>query len=86
MNENYRELANAIVMQAVDDFRKAMTVIKKELPEDANMWQRKSHEAQVMLAEVEVEKIKRFFYSEWFIMLTGCSGGSAFERLVKEYE
>ena len=42
MNECYRELANAIVMQAVDDFRKAMTVIKKELPEDANMWQRKS--------------------------------------------
>jgi hypothetical protein len=86
MNASYRNLANAIVLSAVDDYKAAMRIINTELPEEANMWQRKNRETEVMLAEAEVKKIKNFFHSDWFIMLTGFQGGRIFAKMEKEYK
>ena len=54
--EAYENLANAIIMKAVDDYRKVLNRIKRN-PHDA-------------AAEWEKESIETFFHSEMFGILT----------------
>lgn len=67
----WQMLANAIVEQAVTDFRKAQARVRAH-PENADR-------AKAEIAELEV-----FFRSQWFEMLTDVDGRLVLSRLRKE--
>ena len=54
--KSYEALANAIVVQAVLDYKGVYGILLKH-PEDR-------------MAQAEAKRIKRFFHSRWFRMLT----------------
>ncbi len=56
MYDNYTNLANAIVLQAVKDYRKALRILYR-YPDHR-------------LAQHESRSIERFFRSDWFGVLT----------------
>ena len=60
MNDEYTELANAIVIQAVKDWQKAVRTLKKHP---------RYHPALLTREECE-----RFFLGEWFMQLTNVDG------------
>lgn len=70
MIDPYEELANAVVLQAVKDYRKTLLTLLAN-PDDHNAHIRKQH-------------IKRFFRSRWFTVLTDLDSESLIERLDKE--
>ena len=70
MTEPYENLANAIVMQAVKDYRMARHKLRKR-PKNAD--------AKVMLADCE-----RFFLSDWFETLTNVNGEIVLKKLQQE--
>ena len=67
----WQKLANAIVEQAVEDYRKAQARIK----------------ANPMIADhakVELSQLEQFFRSQWFEALTDVDGQLILSRLKKE--
>ena len=70
MNDGYEELANAIVMQAVKDWRKAVRTLKK----------RPRYEAAKQMRD----ECERFFRSEWFEELTSVDGSVILRKLKQE--
>ena len=66
----YAELANAIVLSAVKDYRKALKRLKK-FPWD--------EPSRIMKKECE-----RFFRSGWFAVLTSIDGEVLIEKLTAE--
>lgn len=68
--ENWEALANAIILQAVEDYRKARSRVRM-MPDQK--------EAQRRIREVE-----RFFESEWFHRLADTDGKRILEYLKKE--
>lgn len=71
VNKAYQNLANGIVMQAVEDYRRTL----RGLPCVA----KQSH-------NVTLENTERFFLSEWFYILTNVDGRTILNKLKKEYE
>ena len=67
----WQKLANAIVEQAVKDYRTAQARVKAN-PESADH------------AKVEVRQLERFFRSSWFEVLTDVDGRLVLSRLKKE--
>ncbi len=63
-------LANAIIVQAADDYRVSLRRLKLN---------RMSREFQMMKEECE-----RFFQSEWFEVLTNLDGTTIMNRIRKE--
>lgn len=55
--EPYEELANAIVQQAVDDYKKELHKLEKN-PKNKH-------------ALLEIARLERFFHSDWYALLTG---------------
>lgn len=70
MNEPYTELANAIVMQAVKDWRDAVHKLKK----------RPRYEP----AKEMKDECEEFFLSDWFTALTSVDGESILKKLKEE--
>ena len=70
MRDNWEALANAIVLKAVDDYRKARRKVHR-MPGQKG--------AQEMIREVE-----KFFCSRWFMALTDTDGNVILEHLKKE--
>lgn len=70
MDRNYEDLANAIVLQAVKDYRDALKKLKKN-PKNLN--------AQYTKIDVEL-----FFRSAWFKELTNIEPEVLMERLKEE--
>lgn len=68
----YEELANAIILQAVQDYRKAKTELKKHPF---------SHAARGMRTSVLC-----FFRSDWFKVLTNINAEALIKRLNKEVD
>ena len=66
----YENLANAIVLQAVDDYRKALKAVKRN--------------PQSRSAIDEALSIERFFRSDWFGVLTSVNGEYLIKRLQEE--
>lgn len=67
--ENWEDFSNRIILQAVDDYRKA----KKE-------WQKiKRKKAEKTICEIET-----FFLSDWFMQMTNVDGEKILKRLQKE--
>lgn len=54
--KNYEALANAIIVQAVLDYKAVFKILLKN-PDDR-------------MSQVEAKRIKQFFHSRWFRMLT----------------
>ena len=70
MTDTYEQLANAIILQAVKDYRDALKKLKK----------RPRYEpAKDMISEVE-----RFFHSDWYRELTSVDGNFLIEKLRSE--
>ena len=70
MNENCEKLAQAIILQAVEDYRKCRRLVRRK-PNQV--------EAQKMIREVEA-----FFRSRWFMQLSDADGTMILEALKKE--
>lgn len=66
----YEKLANAIILQAVKDWRAARRKLKRK-PQNES-------------AKIELEKCERFFCSEWFTTLTDVDGEILIRKLYEE--
>lgn len=76
----WQSLANAIIVQAADDYREESLWLnshKPIIPEDEEDADYKKHLA-------EKKRIEDFFLSEWFSLLTNLDGEILLERLRKE--
>jgi hypothetical protein len=70
--KRYRELINAVILQAVKDYRLSLRILKQQ-PD--------SRPAATMKADVE-----EFFHSDWFGMMTKIDPDYLIDRLRKEAE
>ena len=70
MTEPYENLANAIVLQAVKDWRSAVRTLKKRPRYDPAKQMR--------------EECERFFLSDWFEELTSVDGSVILRKLKQE--
>lgn len=70
MYTGYQELANGIILQAVDDYRKACKDLKRNS---------RNYEARAIFKECE-----RFFLSTWFGILTELDGRALLSKLKLE--
>ena len=68
----YQALANAIILQAVKDYRAAYRRLRR-FPHDR-------------LAEGTVREITDFFHSGYFSLLTALDGPALLERIIDEME
>lgn len=69
---NYENLANAIILQAVKDYRMALKSLKANLRNRAAM--------------ADKDEIDRFFRSRWFAILTSIDGETLIHALNMEVE
>ena len=72
MDENYQNLANAIILQAVKDFRAAYRRLKR-FPNDR-------------AAGSEVRDITKFFCSQYFEALSTLDGPALLQKIIDEME
>ncbi len=70
--DGYQKLANAIILQAVRDFRPAYRRLKRR-PNDKK-------------AQDEVREITKFFSSQYFELLTDLDGPTLLHQIIKEME
>jgi len=70
MNEPYEQLANAIILQAVKDYRDALKKLKK----------RPRYEP----AKDMIDEVERFFHSDWYRELTSVDGNFLIKKLRSE--
>jgi len=70
MSDPYENLANAIILQAVKDYREARRKLKKR---------KKNEEAKLM-----AEGCESFFRSDWFKALTSIDGEMLLKKLQEE--
>lgn len=68
--EPHENLATAIVLLAVSDYRKALKRIEK-MPDDVD-------------TGIEISDIERFFKSEWFDLLSPLDGNFLIDKLRRE--
>ena len=75
---NYEDLARAIVVQAVDDWKD----IKRSLRRlRGNTAKDKNRRAELLR---QLEEVEGFFRSDWFTTLTGMDGGPILRRMQEE--
>jgi hypothetical protein len=70
MNTPYENMANAIILRAVEDYREALGTLRYS-PHDKD-------------AFISKDEIERFFCSGWFGLLTGIDPEMLMNRLRKE--
>jgi hypothetical protein len=88
----YEELANAIIAQAVQDYRAELRFLKRhphtpdlDTEEAESDEQRRKLKARIEKHECEQSRIEVFFRSEWFLLLTDLDGDVLMRR-VREME
>jgi len=70
MNGPYENLANAVILQAVRDYRTALKALRMNPRNKA--------------AQTEKESIERFFRSQWYQALTTVDGEMLIKKLNEE--
>lgn len=70
MNDNYQNLANAIVLLAVNDYRKALHTLSL-YPKDRSV-------------KFQIKQIEQFFRSEFYKLLTSVEGEMLIGKLNEE--
>ena len=73
MRNPYMDLANAIILQAVEDYRKDMQRINKS-----------KRKTEVEDAKIDALKLEKFFKSEWFDILSPVDGDYLLSLLRRE--
>ncbi|MBR3538958.1 MAG: hypothetical protein IKN79_07790 [Eubacterium sp.] len=66
----YENLANAIILLAVKDYRKAMRTLRRR--------------PDCISARMQRDEVERFFLSDWFAKLTTLDGENLMNRLREE--
>ena len=72
IQKGYEMLANAIIVQAAQDFRAAYKRLKWK-PDDP-------------VAKHNIQEITQFFHSDYFCMLSDLDGPSLLRRIIREME
>lgn len=79
--EPYENLANAIILQAVKDYRQAMRFLKRyphtpDLDTDEAVHDKRKSGLRAMIIKKENERddIECFFRSGWFVAITNLNG------------
>ena len=67
MEDGYEALVRAVVLQAIEDYRRARKVLRR----------RPDHPR----AAAVVREVERFFRSGWFVRITGLDGKEILEKL-----
>ena len=67
--DGWNNLANAIILQAVKDFKPAFRRLRKH-PNDK-------------MAQNQVRELTKFFCSDWFGVLTGLDGPALLNRIMR---
>ena len=70
MQRNWEELAQAIILKAVEDYRKARKKVR-HFPDQKG-------------AQATIREVERFFRSDWFAQLTDVNGETLIRRLKEE--
>ena len=70
MTDAYENIANAIILLAVKDYRQALKLLSKN-----------PHSRSAMAA---VNEMERFFRSDWYETLTSVDGGMLIRKLREE--
>jgi hypothetical protein len=70
MNDPYENLANAVILQAVRDYRTALKALRMNPRNKA--------------AQTEKESVERFFRSQWYQALTTVDGEMLIRKLNEE--
>ena len=70
LTDGYAELANAIILQAVKDYRQSLCMLKRR--PDSSPWRK------------EKRSCERFFHSSWFSMLTDADPNMILDGLREE--
>ena len=70
MQCNWKDLAIAVILQAVEDYRKARKRVRAR-PDQK-------------IAQATIREVERFFKSWWFAQLTDVDGEMLLEKLRKE--
>ena len=70
MRENWQDLANAIIIQAVKDHRRAQRVLK-------------AHQRHIAAKKIK-DETESFFRSDWYRALTNVDGEVLIKRLNSE--
>lgn len=71
-DEGFHNLAKAIILQAIKDFKPAYLRLKKK-PDDK-------------AAAARVKEITEFFCSEYFCLLTDVDGPALLKKLIDKYD
>lgn len=70
--QNYRDLADAIILMAVKDFKPAYRRLRRQ-PDDKK-------------AQDEVRQITKFFCSQYFVALSDLDGPALLNRIIREMD
>ena len=88
MNTPYDDLANAIIAQAVKDYRQALHFLKRHphTPDLDTEEAKKDNRKRVLRNKIiknegERENIERFFRSDWFGLLSNLDGEVLMNRV-----
>ena len=71
--ENWADLANAVVLQAVEDYRETCRALERRCPGRTGLERRK-------------ESLERFFLSGWFRKLSALDGKELLQSIQKEMQ
>lgn len=72
MDDNYQDLANAIIILATKDYRRALKRLMKFANSDS--------------AKYEIMQLEAFFRSDYYKLLTSLDGEMLIEKLKQEVE
>ena len=70
MQEDWEDLANAIILQAVEDYRRARRRVRM-LPDQKG-------------AQATIRQVEKFFRSRWYAQLTDIDGEMLLKKLMEE--
>jgi len=89
MTDPYENLANAIIVQAADDYRKSLKTLKQLRELDTKKMTAKAKEkyaTRLYRAEQDFKEVRSFFYSDWYAVLTSVNPEFILSKLDKECE
>ena len=78
--EPYRKLSNAIIIRAVDDYRRSLKRLNSLLKKP------EVNSRLIAKTEREIDEIEEFFRSEWYGIMTDISGEDVIRKIRKEVE
>lgn len=80
-NEQWSGLANAIILQAVSDYRSAVRMLKKQPKTGMKEKYYYLFKLNQSYAAIKISEVETFFRSAWFKKLTDCEGEKILQKL-----